>query len=169
MPGLVHDGPLRRARDHFMFPACEHRIDPKRPQKSWRTAWRKLVKEAGRQGGKEAARKVLEMGEGSARRERLGAGRQRSPASGRRRGSGSIGISNGSMVWVTLRPTCRARLEHSSRCRTASDRGAQSDVGVRPVIGGLARQMLCSFAFRSCEKAPSNEQTGVPKSTVCSI
>ncbi len=34
--------------DHHVFPACEHgKIDPTRPQKSWRSAWRSLRKEAG--------------------------------------------------------------------------------------------------------------------------
>jgi Phage integrase family len=34
--------------DHFVFPGCESgRIDPSVPQKSWRTAWRSLRKEAG--------------------------------------------------------------------------------------------------------------------------
>jgi integrase len=32
------------APEHFLFPACEHgHIDPKRPMKSWRTAWRKMT------------------------------------------------------------------------------------------------------------------------------
>ena len=36
------------ASDHFVFPACENgNIDPTRPQKSWRSAWRKLTKAAG--------------------------------------------------------------------------------------------------------------------------
>jgi integrase len=31
--------------DHFVFPACEHgRMDPSKPQKSWRTAWRQLTR-----------------------------------------------------------------------------------------------------------------------------
>jgi integrase len=35
---------------HYVFPTCEHRrIDPTKPQKSWRTAWRHLVAEAVRQ------------------------------------------------------------------------------------------------------------------------
>ena len=34
--------------EHFLFPACEHeRIDPTKPVKSWRTAWRHLTKAAG--------------------------------------------------------------------------------------------------------------------------
>jgi len=36
--------------DHFVFPACENgKIDPTRPQKSWRSAWRSLRKAAGLQ------------------------------------------------------------------------------------------------------------------------
>ncbi len=34
--------------DHYVFPACQNgRIDPIRPQKSWRSAWRSLRKKAG--------------------------------------------------------------------------------------------------------------------------
>jgi len=34
--------------DHYVFPACENgKIDPTRPQKSWRSAWRSLRKAAG--------------------------------------------------------------------------------------------------------------------------
>ena len=37
--------------EHYLFPACESgKIDPTRPQKSWRTAWRSLTKEAGLEG-----------------------------------------------------------------------------------------------------------------------
>jgi integrase len=36
--------------DHFVFPACENgKIDPTRPQNSWRSAWRSLRKAAGLQ------------------------------------------------------------------------------------------------------------------------
>ena len=63
---------LERARalgssepEHSVFPACEERIiDPSRPQKSWRTAWRKLVREAARRVGTEAAKQALESGKG---------------------------------------------------------------------------------------------------------
>ncbi len=49
--------------NHFVFPACEYeQLDPARPQKSWRTAWRKLLKEAARRTGREAARKAFEAG-----------------------------------------------------------------------------------------------------------
>ena len=37
--------------DHYLFFACERgSIDPSRPQKSWRTAWRNLTKAAGLKG-----------------------------------------------------------------------------------------------------------------------
>jgi integrase len=63
---------LERARshncadpDHFVFPTCEHeRLDPTRPQKSWRTAWRALLREAGKRAGREAAKAALEDGGG---------------------------------------------------------------------------------------------------------
>jgi integrase len=46
--------------DHFVFPACENGlIDPTRPQKSWRSAWRSLVKEAATRAGRDAARAAL--------------------------------------------------------------------------------------------------------------
>ena len=58
---------LERARalgssepEHYVFPTCEHvTIDPTRPQKSWRTAWRKLVAATARRAGREAAQEVL--------------------------------------------------------------------------------------------------------------
>jgi integrase len=51
--------------EHYVFPTCEHvTIDPTRPQKSWRTAWRKLVKETARRVGREAARCALDSGHG---------------------------------------------------------------------------------------------------------
>jgi integrase len=50
-----------REPEHYVFPACEERIiDPSRPQKSWRTAWRKLVRETARRVGREAAQAALE-------------------------------------------------------------------------------------------------------------
>jgi integrase len=49
--------------DHYVFPTCEHLIiDPTRPQKSWRTVWRKLVKETARRAGREAAMEALDSG-----------------------------------------------------------------------------------------------------------
>jgi integrase len=49
--------------EHYVFPACENLIfDPRRPQKSWRTAWRKLVLETARRVGREAAREARDSG-----------------------------------------------------------------------------------------------------------
>ena len=49
--------------EHYVFPTCEHlTIDPSRPQKGWRTAWRKLVRETARRVGREAARDSLASG-----------------------------------------------------------------------------------------------------------
>jgi integrase len=61
---------LERARvhgcsepEHYVFPTCEHlTFDPSRPQKSWRTAWRKLVFQTARRAGREAAREALDSG-----------------------------------------------------------------------------------------------------------
>lgn len=51
--------------EHYVFAACENLgFDPKRPQKSWRTAWRKLVGEAARRVGREAAGECLDAGGG---------------------------------------------------------------------------------------------------------
>jgi integrase len=48
---------------HFVFPACENEhIDPTRPQKSWRSAWRSLVKETAKRAGNEAAKLAAEAG-----------------------------------------------------------------------------------------------------------
>lgn len=49
--------------EHFVFPACENeRIDPTKPQKSWRTAWRSLVKETAKRACNEAAKLAMEAG-----------------------------------------------------------------------------------------------------------
>jgi integrase len=51
--------------DYFVFPACErNKIDPTRPQKTWRTAWRSLVRESSTLAGRGAARAVLASGRG---------------------------------------------------------------------------------------------------------
>lgn len=63
---------LERARalgssepEHYVFPICEHiTIDPTRPQKSWRTAWRKLIAETARQAGRKAAQESLSARQG---------------------------------------------------------------------------------------------------------
>jgi integrase len=51
--------------EHFVFPACEHeRIDPTRPQQSWRSAWRALLRETARRAGRLAATIALEAKHG---------------------------------------------------------------------------------------------------------
>jgi integrase len=49
--------------DHFVFPACQrHQVDPTRPQKTWRTAWRSLVIETANRAANQAARLAEETG-----------------------------------------------------------------------------------------------------------
>ncbi len=51
--------------EQYVFPTCENLIiDPSRPQKSWRSAWRKLVKETARRLGRAAAVEALDSGRG---------------------------------------------------------------------------------------------------------
>ncbi len=50
---------------HYVFPACEsNAIVPDKPQKTWRTAWRSLVKAAAREAGRSAASGSLAEGLG---------------------------------------------------------------------------------------------------------
>jgi integrase len=54
------------APEHYVFPTCEHiTIDPTRAQKSWRTAWRKLIAETARRAGREAAQESLDARRGA--------------------------------------------------------------------------------------------------------
>lgn len=49
--------------EHFVFPACERgQFDFEHHQRSLRTAWRKLVKQAAKQAGDEAAEQALKAG-----------------------------------------------------------------------------------------------------------
>jgi len=49
--------------EHFVFPACENEhVDPAKPQKSWRTAWRSLVKETAKVAGNEATKLAEKAG-----------------------------------------------------------------------------------------------------------
>ena len=64
--------------EHYVFPTCEQlTIDPTRPQKSWRTAWRKLVRETAQAGRKGGRRKRWKRARGSAARSQHGNGPQR--------------------------------------------------------------------------------------------
>ena len=47
------------APDHYVFPACErNKIDPTKPQKTWRTAWRSLVEETATRASDKAAKEA---------------------------------------------------------------------------------------------------------------
>jgi len=47
------------APNHFVFPTCEHsRLDGSKPQKSWRTAWRSLIKKAVKQANEEGHKEM---------------------------------------------------------------------------------------------------------------
>jgi integrase len=51
------------APEHFVFPACENGVlDFTRNQRTFRTAWRSLVRETGARAGRDAARAVLQTG-----------------------------------------------------------------------------------------------------------
>lgn len=51
------------APDHFVFPACENgEFDLSRNQKTFRTAWRTLIKTTAKRAGEEAAKKAVEAG-----------------------------------------------------------------------------------------------------------
>ena len=53
----------RRSVGHFVFPACENGVlDFTRNQRTFRTAWRSLVREAGMRAGRDAARAILQTG-----------------------------------------------------------------------------------------------------------
>jgi integrase len=60
---------------HYVFPACErNKIDPTKPQKTWRTAWRSLVEETATRASDKAAKEAeidgteIEMARKKARR-----------------------------------------------------------------------------------------------------
>ena len=61
--------------EHFLMPRFRYRetkavtprgtgYDPLRPQKTWRTAWRAIVKETARRAGRAAAKEIVESGRG---------------------------------------------------------------------------------------------------------
>ncbi len=106
------------AAEHFVFPACQHeRVDPTRPQKGWRTAWRSLVNETARRAGRNAAKVALE-----ARR----------------------GLSGAKEAWrSTAKPFLGFRfhdLRHQA-ITEMSEAGA-SDATLMAVAGHLSRRML---------------------------
>jgi integrase len=49
--------------DHFVFPACERQnINPRKPQKTWRTAWRSLIKATAARASEIAAKHAQDAG-----------------------------------------------------------------------------------------------------------
>jgi integrase len=51
--------------EHYVFPACENgNLDPTKPQTTWRTAWRSLVRHAAYQAGRDAAAAALRAHQG---------------------------------------------------------------------------------------------------------
>jgi integrase len=51
------------APQHYVFPTCENgHITPTRPQKSWRSAWRSLIRQAALLAGRASAKATLEAG-----------------------------------------------------------------------------------------------------------
>src|SRR5262249_50010271 len=108
--------------------SCEHRIDPARPQKSWRTAWRKLAREnrvAGRPGSSEGR---LDSGHGLRGQLQRGSGRlRRSVAcdSDLRRQAitkmAEAGASDATLMAVACHMS-RRMLEHYSHVRMAAKR-----------------------------------------------
>ncbi len=130
---------LERARalgssepEHYVFPACEERIiDPSKPQKSWRTAWRKLVRETARRVGREAAQ--LSLGSGKGLRGAIAAWkRAAAPIRGLRfhdlRHQAITEIAEGGASDATLMAVAghmsRRMLEHYSHVRMAAKRTA---------------------------------------------
>lgn len=106
------------APDHFVFPACENgHIDPVRPQKSWRSAWRSLVSEAARQAGRESASVVLNAGG------RLSAARS---------------------AWRLAAKSFRGFRFHDLRHQAITElaEGGASDATLMAVAGHLTRDML---------------------------
>jgi len=118
--------------EHFVFPSCEqNRIDPTKPQKSWRTAWRALVLEASGVAAREAERKVFEAG-GSKEQAAEASARAAIPFRGFRfhdlRHQAITELAEGGAPDATLMAVAghlsRAMLEHYSHVRMAAKREA---------------------------------------------
>ena len=104
--------------EHYVFPSCEHVIaDPTKPQKSWRTAWRKLIRETARQVGRVAAREVLESGRG---------------------------IHGGKAAWKRAAAPLRGLRFHDLRHQAITEmaEAGASDATLMAVAGHMSRRML---------------------------
>jgi len=106
--------------DHFVFPACENgQIDPNRPQKSWRSAWRSLVMEAAKRAGNEAAKDATENG--------------KDPEEARKRGALAFISDDGQRLRFH-------DLRHQAITELAE--GGASDATLKAVAGHLSQEML---------------------------
>ena len=104
-----------------MFPACErNRIDPSKPQKTWRTAWRSLVEETAKRAG-DAATKAAETGG--------------NVEEARKRAMLAFVSANGQRLrfQALAGHLCREMMEHYSHVRMAAKRAA---------VGGLAGGLM---------------------------
>lgn len=133
--------------DHYVFPTCEHlTIDPTRPQKSWRTVWRKLVRETARKIGREAARQAMDAG-GSLRAAIAAWKRAAAPLRGLRfhdlRHQAITEMAEGGASDATMMAVAghmsRRMLEHYSHVRMAAKRTALDKLE-SGLMGGLQDQ-----------------------------
>jgi integrase len=104
--------------EHYVFPTCEHlRFTPTRPQKSWRTAWRKLVAATARRAGQEAARGALDS---------------------------ASGLRAGIVAWMRAAAPIRGLRFHDLRHQAITElsEGGASDATMMAVAGHMSKRML---------------------------
>jgi len=130
--------------DHFIFPACENgQIDPLQPQKSWRTAWRTLVRETAWLAGKEAASAILQV-KGGFREARAAWRKAAAPFSGLRfhdlRHQAITELAEGGASDATMMALAghmsRQMLEHYSHVRMEAKRTALNKLE-SGLVGGI--------------------------------
>lgn len=146
--------------EHYVFPACEERIiDPSKPQKSWRTAWRKLVRQTARRVGRDAAQTALEDGK-SLRRAITAWKRAAAPIRGLRfhdlRHQAITEMAEGGASDATLMAVAghmsRRMLEHYSHVRMAAKRSALEKLE-SGLMGGPSRTSQPETIFGQPRKA----------------
>ena len=122
------------APEHFVFPACErNKIDPTKPQKTWRTAWRSLVEETAKRAG-DASGKAAEKAGGNVEEARKRATLPFINANGRRlrfhdlRHQAITELAEGGAPDATIEALAghlsREMMEHYSHVRMAAKRAA---------------------------------------------
>jgi integrase len=113
--------------EHFVFPACERlQIDPTRPQKTWRTAWRSLVRETATEAGRRAAKAAL--------------------ASGQRLSKAKAAYRQAVAPFHGLR---FHDLRHQAITELAE--GGASDATIEALAGHMSREMLEHYSTRTSE------------------